>query len=254
MEQRSGINFLSPKLERQVEYGEIHSNIQEKTFGKYEVYDADTNRHLGTVFYLFKTFMLGGRAWEMVEFREKEGRIMVRPFREVGATTKVFEGTGTAGYGYRMAQVLKQRLFPDLAPEEFPWFDEGRQRFLVHFLGTTYGFLMTEAFEVQGKPVIDMDGKLFAFPSVGTELKTFPVPDMQAIRQVVRKNVIRLEDSLGSGAFFRLLPPELQEEDHLLALDVAGLLQFLGTVKPVELAAGEVSSRISEHLRVEHGS
>ena len=246
-EQRSGIYFLGTKLERQVEYGKIHSNIQDKSFGKYEVYDVGTNRHLGTVFYLFRTFILGGRAWELVEFREKEGRIMVRPFSDVGATTKVFEGTGTGGYGFRMAQVLKSRLFPDLAPDEFPWFDEGGQRFLAHFLGTTYGYLLTEAFSVEGAPVVDMDGKLFALPR-GGQLDAFPVPGISAVRQVVRKNLVRFEDSLGSGAFFRLLPSELQEEDHLLALDVAGLLEFLSAVKPVELTAREVSSCMSQHL------
>lgn len=249
VEQRPGIYFLSPKLEKQVEYGKIHSNIQDKSFGKYEVHDAETNRHLGTVFYLFRTFMLGGRAWELVEFREREGRIMVRPFREVGATTKVFEGTGTGGYGYRMAQVLKSRLFPDLAPLEFPCFQEGNQLFLVHFLGSTYGYILSEAFALQDVPAIDVDGKLLALPAAPEVPGAFPVPAEDSVRQVVRKNLARLEDSLGSGAFFRLLPPDLQVEDHLLALDIAGLLEFLGTVKPVELPAERVRVQMKVHLQ-----
>ncbi|MEO0081403.1 MAG: DEAD/DEAH box helicase [candidate division WOR-3 bacterium] len=248
VEQRSGIYYLGPKLERQVEYGKIHSNIQDKSFGKYEVCDAETNRHLGTVFYVFRTFMLGGRAWEVVEFREKESRVMVRPFQDVGATTKVFEGTGTAGYGYRLAQVLKSRLFPDLAADEFPWFDEGRQRFLVHLLGPLHGFLLSEAFVLEGRQVADLDGKLFSFPATKTGLSRFPIPEMSSIRQVVRKNITRLQDNLGSGAFFRLLPAELQVEDHLLALDVAGLIDFLGSVKPVELAADEVRRQMKAQL------
>ena len=86
VEGRPGVYFLGPKTEKQVRYGKVHSNIQEKSFGKYEVYDVATKKHLGTVFFVFRTFMLGGRAWELVEFREKEKRVMVRPFRQVGAT------------------------------------------------------------------------------------------------------------------------------------------------------------------------
>ncbi len=261
--QKSGIYFLSPKLERKVEYGKIHSNIQEKSFGKYEVYDVSTNKHLGTVFFVFRTFMLGGRAWELVEFQEKEKRVLVRPFKEGGATTKVFEGTGTGGYGYRMAKVLKCRLFPDLEPNQFPYFEEGGQTFLVHLLGSTYGFLLSEAFAIQGTEVTDLDGRLFVFRKgakvrkrgqgfkgsrVQAEHILEPFPEMSAIRQVVQGNLRRLEDSLGSGAFFSWLPPELQVEDHLLALDVAGLLDFLKGVRPVLMPAGQVSAQIARHL------
>lgn len=248
VEQRPGIYFLSPKLESSVEYGRIHSNIQDKSFGKYEVYEASTNRHLGTVFFVFRTFMLGGRAWELVEFRQKEGRIMVRPFKEVGATTKVFEGTGTGGYGFRMAQVLKSRLFPGLAAMEFPCFKEGDQLFIVHLLGATYGFVLSEAFAREGVPAVDIDGKLLALPAAAGMPRAFPVPGTDAIREVVRRNIARLEDSLGSGAFFRLLPQELKVEDHLLALDIAGLLEFLGTVKPVEMRAEEVTKQMKAHM------
>ncbi len=251
IEQRAGIYFLSSQLEKQIEYGKIHSNIQDKTFGKYEVYDVDTNRHLGTVFYLFRTFVLGGKAWELVEFQRKERRIMVKPFREMGAATRVFEGTGTGQYGYRMAQVLKSRLFPDLAPLEFPCFREADMLFVVHLLGNTYGYLLSEALSLQGVPAMDVDGKLLALPAGDAVASTFPLPDEDSIRQAVRKNVSRLEDSLGSGAFFRLLPPDLQVEDHMLALDINGLLEFLDSIRLVEWTASQISSLLSQQLGVQ---
>ncbi len=247
---RSNVFFLSPKTEKQVEYGKIHSNIQEKSFGKYEVYEAATNRHLGTVFFRFRHFMLGGRAWETIEFREKEMRILVRPLEGVGATTKVFEGTGTGGYGYPLARKLKSRLFPELKPDQFPCYQEGSRVYFVHLLGSTLGFMLTEAFAVEGADVSDLDGKLLSVPVglVGDRPTAFPVPEMPAFRQVARQHLSRLEDSLGSGAFFRSLPPELQVEDHLLALDIPGLVRFLGGIEPVLMAAGEVARHISRHL------
>jgi len=253
--QKPGIYFLSPKLERYVKYGKIHSNIQEKSFGNYEVYDVTCGRHLGTVFFLFRRFMLGGRTWETVEFKEKEKRVLVRPLEDVGATTKVFEGTGTVGYGYRIALMLKNRLFPDLEPNQFPCFQEGGHVFLVHLLGSSYGFLLAEALGMQGVDVTDLDGKLFVFgprrertTGQGSYLDSFPVPEMWAIRQVVQKNLGSFSDSLGSGAFFWLLPKELQVEDHLLAFDAVGLVDFLKGIEPVLMPAEKVSSRIVRNL------
>jgi ATP-dependent Lhr-like helicase len=246
--ERPGVYQLGTKLEKQVRFGKIHSNIQQKSFGKYDVFEVSTKKLLGTVFFLFRTFVLSGRTWELVEFNEKDSAIMVRPSREVGATTEVFEGTGTGGYGYRMAQVLKSRLFPDLAPNQFPYYTEGGQKFVVHLLGDLYGFLLTEAFGIQGIGATDLDGKLLALANVEHDLLRFPVPELRSIREVVRKNIARLEDSLGSGAFLRMLPKDLQVDDHLLALDIDGLLRFLAEVRLVELPAGEVSERIRQRV------
>ena len=248
--QRSGIYFNGPATEQRVETGKVHSNIQDKTFGNYEVHDITTGRHIGTVFFVFHHFVLAGRSWELVEHREKEKKIMVRPLAAVSSNTKVFEGTGTGGYSYRLAPVLKIRLFPDLGPNQFPYFRDGNELLLVHLLGSTYGYILSEALSAQGRDTSDMDGKLFVLSGrkPDAKLKSFPVPDLSAVRDVVSGSLFRLEDSLGSGAFFRSLPEELQIEDHLLTLDIAGLLQFLKGLEPVELPAEEVTAQIRRHL------
>jgi hypothetical protein len=146
--------------------------------------------------------------------------------------------------------VLKARLFPELAPNQFPCFRDGDQLLLVHLLGPTYGYILSEALSARGRDASDMDGKLLVFSGLkpGARFKSFPVPDLTAIRDVVSGSLYRLEDSLGSGAFFRSLPEELQIEDHLLTLDIAGLLAFLKGLEPVELPAEEVTARIRRHL------
>jgi len=249
--QRPGVYFTAPAVEREVELGKIHSNIQDKTFGNYEVYDVTTNRHLGTVFFVFHHFLLGGRSWELVEHREKDKRILVKPMQAVSANTKVFEGTGTGGYSYRLAAALKTRLFPDLKPSQFPYFRDGSETYVVHLLGATYGYILSEAMSARGRDVSDMEGKLFVLSARGAakELRTFPVPDLTAVRDLVSTSLHRLEDSLGSGAFFRSLPEDLQIDDHLLALDILGLLDFLKGLEPVELPADVVSGTIRKHLR-----
>jgi len=248
--QRPGIYFNGPATDQRVGTGKVHSNIQDKTFGTYDVHDVTTGRHIGTVFFVFHHFVLAGRSWELVEHREKEKKVMVRPLAAVSSNTKVFEGTGTGGYSYRLAPVLKARLFPDLGPGQFPYFRDGDQLLLVHLLGTTYGYILSEALSARGRDARDMDGKLLVLSGLrpGAKLKTFPAPDLSAVRDVVSGSLFRLEDSLGSGAFFRSLPEELQVEDHLLTLDVRGLLAFLKDLEPVELPAQEVTAQMKRHL------
>jgi ATP-dependent Lhr-like helicase len=248
--QRPGIYFNGPATEQRVETGKVHSNIQDKSYGTYDVHDTTTGRHIGTVFFVFHHFVLAGRSWELVEHREKDRKIMVRPLAAVSSNTKVFEGTGTGGYSYRLAPVLKGRLFPDLGPGQFPYFRDGKQMLLVHLLGSTYGYILSEALSAQGSDTSDMDGKLFVFSASrrNATLKSFPAPSLSAVRDVVSGSLFRLEDSLGSGAFFRSLPEELQIEDHLLTLDIRGLLQFLKGLEPVELPAEEVTAQIRRHL------
>jgi ATP-dependent Lhr-like helicase len=248
--QRPGIYFNGPATELRVETGKVHSNIQDKTFGNYDVYDITTGRQIGSVFFVFHHFVLAGRSWELVEHREKEKKVMVRPLAAVSSNTKVFEGTGTGGYSYRLAPVLKARLFPDLAPKQFPYFRDGNQLLLVHLLGPAYGYILSEALSAQGRDTSDMDGKLFVLSGSkpGAKLKSFPAPSLSAVRDVVSGSLFRLEDSLGSGAFFRSLPEELQIEDHLLTLDIRGLLEFLKGLEPVELPADQVVTQIRKHL------
>jgi ATP-dependent Lhr-like helicase len=245
---RAGIYTLGAALERQVESGRIHSNIQEKSFGAYEVHDVTSGRQVGTVFFALEHFVLAGRAWQMVELRQKEKRLMVRPERSVAPSTKVFEGTGTGGYSYRLAPVLKQRLFPGLGPGQFPYFVDGDDVHVVHLLGCSYGALLADALAAGGTGATDMDGKLLVLPGAGGELDVFPVPERDAVRAVVMRNLTRFEDNLGSGAFFRLLPVELQVEDHLLAFDVDGLFEFLAGIEPVRMTAEAVNEQIAGHL------
>jgi Lhr-like helicase len=248
--QRPGIYFNGPAAGQRVETGKVHSNIQDKTFGSYDVYDVTIGRQVGTVFFVFHHFVLAGRSWELVEHREKEKKLMVRPLAAVTSNTKVFEGTGTGGYSYRLAPVLKARLFPALAPNQFPYFRDDDQLLLVHLLGSTYGYILSEALSAQGRDASDMDGKLFVLSASrpDAKLESFPTPSLSAVRDIVSGSLFRLEDSLGSGAFFRSLPEELQIEDHLLTLDARGLLEFLKGLKPVELPAGEVTAQIKLHL------
>lgn len=249
-QREAGVCFTGLAVERQVESGKVHSNLQEKAFGNYEVWDIATSRCLGTVFFVFHHFVLAGQAWELVEKRESEKRLLVRPLGAVTSQTKVFEGTGTGGYSYRFAPALKARLFPELAENQFPYFRDGRETVLVHLLGSTYGWLVSEALASRGREVRDMDGRLFHFESPGSArpLRSFPVPDHTAIRDIVSASLSRLEDALGSGAFLRMLPEDMQVEDHLLALDVDGLLAFLRGLEAVELDPRRVTTAIRRQI------
>uniref|UniRef100_A0A7C1SDA5 DEAD/DEAH box helicase n=2 Tax=candidate division WOR-3 bacterium TaxID=2052148 RepID=A0A7C1SDA5_UNCW3 len=246
---RRGFLYPGEAISRRIETGRIHSNIQEKSFGQYEVIDTATGQQVGTVFFVLERFMLAGRSWEIVERREKEKRIFVKPLNTVSDSTKVFEGTGAGGYYYRLAEVLKSRIFPALAPEEFPYYTDGSRAFIFHLLGTTYGNLLAAALQVEGVDAEDLGGKVLTIRLPDDkDLHRMPLPGREALKAVVRAHRIEFEDSLGSGAFFDLLPEELQVEDHLLALDVDGLWAYLDTWKLVRMEVQAVRAQIAEHL------
>ncbi|MGQ9707434.1 MAG: DEAD/DEAH box helicase [bacterium] len=248
-ERGRGVFFLTDMTERKVEMGKIHSNIQEKSFGQYAVIDANSGQQIGTVFFALERFILAGRSWQMVERREKDKKILVKPLAAVSTSTKVFEGTGTGGYCYHMANVLKERIFPGLKPGEFPFSLQAGEVEIVHLLGGTYAGLLTAALQVEGRDATDLGGKVLRLAiRKGDNLNRFPLPSREAIKTVVRANLTMFEDSLGSGAFFRLLPEDLQVEDHLLNLDVDGLWEFLDRVQLVQMTPEALRAQIAEHL------
>jgi hypothetical protein len=61
------------------------------------------------------------------------------------------------------------------------------------------------------------------------------MPGVDALRVVLGENIRRLEDALGSGAYFYDLPKEHQIEDHFLNLDIYGFLEFLGSLRLVQI-------------------
>ncbi len=248
VERRAGVYFLAPTLERGVESGKIHSNIQEKSFGQYQVLDVTSGQEIGTVFFVLNRFVLAGRSWETVERREKDKVLLVKPLQAVSLSTRVFEGTGTGGYYYQMAEVLKSRIFPGLKQGEFPYFIEGGEAYIVHLLGATYGGLVAEALEKNGIQAVDMEGKVLVCPKERVGEGRFPLPDYGVIREAISDNIFRLEDGLGSGAFFRYLPDDLQVEDHFLTLDIDGLFSFLDGLRLVRMSADAVRAQIAEHL------
>ncbi len=248
---KSGIFFLSEALEHQVASGRIHSNIQEKSFGQYQVVDINSGQEIGTVFFVLERFVLAGRSWETVERRESEKKIMVRPLAEVATSAKLFEGTGTGGYSYRLAEVLKQRLFPGLKRGEFPYYLEDNRFYIFHFLGGTYGSLIAAALQREGKYAEDYAGKVLIMsqPLKGEKgISRFPLPGREAIKQVVSEHLDAFQDSLGSGAFFDYLPENLQIEDHMLSLDIDGLWEYLDSWELVLMSPEAVRAQIVEHL------
>ncbi len=235
---KSGIYSLTHKLEKKLEYGKIHSNIQEKSFGAYSVYNAESGSFLGQVFYLSERFILGGKSYELLRVEEKEKRVFVRYLKEVSGTTKIFEGTGTIGYHYKLIPLLIKKLFykHNLTIEGFPYFIENKYVHLIHLLGGLYAYILKQALQKENYQITDVSGLMFIFPQPKSGLISFPIPTETTIRDVIKENLIRLEDNLGSGAFFKYLPQELQVEDHYRALDMAGLLEFIKSQKLSKIA------------------
>ncbi|MGB9719972.1 MAG: DEAD/DEAH box helicase [bacterium] len=249
-EQRRGIYYLSDKLESKIAYGKIHSNIAEKSFGEYAVFDISTGIMIGRIYYLLEKFILGGKCWEKVQVMEKEKKVYARFIGEGPEFSKIFEGKGAGNYNYLLSAVLKNKFFAELQPAEFPFFYDGKSTHLFHLFGSLYGFIVAEALCEEGIDAIDIEGKILTLQGFQMSDNRFPSPKKESIRKVIAENISRFEDALGSGAFFYDLPVELQIEDHLLNLDIGGFLEFLGGIRLVEVT-GQEFGRVMKYIAIQ---
>jgi ATP-dependent Lhr-like helicase len=234
-ETRPGIYFDSSQLEKQIARGKIHSNIAETSFGEYDVFNVAQGNRIGRIFHLREKFVLGGRCWQITDIVEKEKKVYARCIGDAPAVTKIFEGKGTGSYYYKLAPVIKQRLLPELAPNEFPYTLEAEKTHLLHLFGTLYGSLWADALFAEDIEAMDVEGTILVLEKFRSANDRMPVPGTKAIKRVIGQNISRLEDALGSGAYFYDLPPEYQVEDHFLNLDVDGFLDFLRSLTLVNI-------------------
>lgn len=230
---RGGIYYISDKLEKKIMYGKIHSNIAEISYGEYEVYDIANSEKVGRIFYPVAKFILSGKCWEKIKVLEKEKKVYARLTINEVETTKIFEGKGAGNYNYLLAPAIKHKFFPELKSNEFPFMNEGKDVHILHFLGSIYGFLVANSFDCFGIKAMDVGGKILILKNFELNSEFFPVPPEECIRKVISENIMRLEDALGSGAYFYDLPVELQIEDHFRALDIVRFLQYLNAIKLV---------------------
>ncbi len=226
-EMRRGIYYLTDKIENKILYGKIHSNIAEKSFGEYDVYEISSGVLIGRIFYPLEKFILGGKCWEKVQVMEKEKKVYARFIGEGPDFSKIFEGKGAGNYNYLLSTIIKNKFFPALMPKEIPFFYDGKNTHILHLFGSLYGFIIAESLFEEGIDAVDIDGKILTLQNFQIPDDRFPIPKLTSIKKVIANNLARLEDALGSGAFFYDLPTELQIEDHILNLDIPGFIDFL---------------------------
>lgn len=234
-EARPGIYFDSYNLEKKIEWGKIHSNIAEVSFGEYDVHNVGTGRLIGRIYHLKKRFILGGRCWETAQIVEKEKKVYATFISNAPAVAKVFEGKGAGNYNYLLAPVLKRRIFPEMDIKEFPLAFDGTNTLILHLFGNLYGFIVADSLHEQGSDVMDVEGKMLVLNRYQITDGRFPMPEVDFIKKIIGRNIARLEDALGSGAYFYDLPGNYQTEDHYLNLDISGFLDFLSSIKLVNM-------------------
>lgn len=246
-ETRPGIYFDSTGLEKKIDWGKIHSNIAETSFGEYDVFNAALGNRVGRVFHLREKFVLGGKCWQISQIVEKEKKVYARCIGNASAVTKIFEGKGAGSYNYLLAPTIKRAFVPEMKLEEFPCAFESNNTHILHLFGSLYGFIWADALLQEGVEAMDVEGKLLVLNGYVLSDDRFPMPSVDAIKKVLGDNIRRLEDALGSGAYFYDLPHECQIEDHFLNMDIQGFLEFLGSLKLVNIEL-EQFKQIAESL------
>lgn len=229
-EVRPSIYFISNKLEKKIDWGKIHSNIAEISFGEYDVFDVASGTFIGRIFYLQEKFILGGRCWQIVQVFEREKKVYAKFIGSASLVAKIFEGKGAGNYNYLLSSLLKRKIFQDLALMEFPYTFNSGNTYILHLFGSLYGFILADALYEEGIDAVDVEGKMLILNRFQLVDERFPVPRPDTVKKVIADNIARLEDALGSGAFLYDLPVHYQIEDHYLGLDIAGFLEFSSSV------------------------
>lgn len=238
-ETRPGIYFDSARLEKKIDWGKIHSNITETSFGEYDVFNVTSGTLVGRIFHLREKFVLGGKCWQIANITEKEKKVYAKCVGEASAVTKIFEGKGAGSYNYRLAPIVKEKFVPDMALDEFPYAREADNTHILHLFGSVYGSILADALFEEGVEAMDVEGKILVLNKYVVADTSFPIPGIGAIRNVIGENIRRLEDALGSGAYFYDLPIAYQIEDHFLNLDIPGFVEFLSSLKLVSMELEE---------------
>jgi ATP-dependent Lhr-like helicase len=246
-ETRPGIYYDSAGLEKKIDWGKIHSNIAETSFGEYDVFNAALGNMVGRVFHLREKFVLGGKCWQINQIVEKEKKVYARCIGDASAVTKIFEGKGAGSYNYLLAPTIKRAFVPEMELEAFPCVFESNNTHILHLFGSLYGFIWADALLHEGIEAMDVEGKLLVLNGHLLSDDRFPMPSVDAIKKVLGDNIRRLEDALGSGAYFYDLPHECQVEDHFLNMDIHGFLEFLGSLRLVNIEL-EQFKQIAESL------
>ena len=235
VEMRSGIYYDSSDLEKKIDWGRIHSNIAETSFGEYDVYNTALGNLVGRIFHLREKFVLGGKCWQISQIIEKEKKVYARCIGDASAVTKIFEGKGAGSYNYLLAPTIKRAFMPESEMVEFPYALEAGKTHILHLFGSLYGFIWADSLFHEGIEAMDVEGKLLVLSGELSNDDHFPAPSVDAVRVVLGENIRRLEDALGSGAYFYDLPKEYQIEDHFLNLDIHGFLEFLKSLRLVQI-------------------
>lgn len=248
-EARPGVYYNSSRLEKKIDWGKIHSNIAETSFGEYDVFSETLGTKVGRVFHLRERFVLGGKCWQISQIIEKEKKIYARCIGDAPAVTKIFEGKGAGSYNFRLSPVIKKKYVSDLALEEFPYAIEGNNTNILHLFGSLYGFVWADALFHDGIDAIDVEGRLLMLNRFRVADERFPIPTVDAVNKVLHDNIQRLEDALGSGAYFYDLPPECQVEDHFLNMDMQRFLEFLAGLKLVQMDPHDFRTMLQSFAR-----
>jgi hypothetical protein len=131
--------------------------------------------------------------------------------------------------------VLKKRIFPEMDIKEFPLAFDGTNTLILHLFGNLYGFIIADSLDEQGIDAMDVEGKMLVLNRYQITDGRFPIPEEDSIKKIIGRNIARLEDALGSGAYFYDLPGKYRIEDHYLSLDISGFLDFLSSIKLVNV-------------------
>jgi hypothetical protein len=147
-----------------------------------------------------------------------------------------------------LAPVLKKKFAPDLSFNDFPYTVEADNTHVMHLFGSMYGVVWADALFQEGIDAMDVDGKIMLLSRFVPPDDRFPIPTIESLTKVLRENIRRLEDALGSGAYFYDLPVDCQIEDHMQNMDIRGFVDFLASLRLVRVEM-ELFRQYGESLR-----
>jgi ATP-dependent Lhr-like helicase len=227
----------SDRLLRIARRGHIHSNI-DRGLAEYRVLNSESGKPMGSIQLLTPVFTLGGRSWEVV--RTEKETVWVKPAsRGLLLSGRTFRGKNIF-WDYRLGLRVKERLLAKLATHEYPHRKINSVHYLFHFSGPLYGLLWQEALRKGKIEANDFEGTFLTIDGGAGPLEF--IPEKGELLQAVIDNVKYLKRMLSLGAYFYLLPKDLQLQAVGQALKLDGFYNHLSKISFKEISGDDFAS------------
>lgn len=235
---RRGVISSSLKSEAILASPYLHSNIGNISEKTLEVKLIDESRNIGLIneqpVFEGETFTLAGKNWKVVSIDGKSIYVQKQD-KNMQENIKKYTHYSYPDLTFKVAQCLKQKIFPQLCFYEFGLIRINEiQLVLFHFLGSLYGRLLELSYRMKYKIKI-RDAYGISFIIGSSELFPFILNTLD-LHKTISKHYRTLSKHMNLGKYYNYLPISLQRQNIYEGIKIEFLVDYLKQAKAKEMS------------------